>query len=55
MVVNKVPQCSEAVLLDPESLPGIYVARILATLDVCDISSFYGAKRIIAVSGQKSP
>jgi hypothetical protein len=35
-MVDKVPLCNEAVSLDPEGLPGIYVARIVATRDVCD-------------------
>jgi hypothetical protein len=55
MVVDKVPWCNEAVSLDPEGLPGIYVARIVATLDVCDLMSSTDAKRMEPVSGRKSP
>ena len=29
-------------LIDPEGLPGIYMARIVATLDVCDASNASG-------------
>jgi len=37
-VVVKVPR-NEAVLIDPEGLPRIYTARIVATLDVCGFMS----------------
>jgi hypothetical protein len=36
--VVKVPR-NEAVLIDPEGLPGIYIARIVAKLDVSNMSS----------------
>ena len=55
-MVDKVPLCNEAVSLDPEGLPGIYVARIVATLDVFDVESSLNAKRLKSFSGQqKSP
>ena len=38
----KVPR-NQVVMVDPECLPGIYVARIVATLEVCDKSSFTDA------------
>jgi hypothetical protein len=50
-MVDKVPRCNEVVSLDPEGLPGIYVARIVATLDVCDLMSSSNAKRMEPVSG----
>jgi hypothetical protein len=37
-VVDRVPR-NEAVLIDPEGLPGIYIARIVATLDCGNMSS----------------
>ena len=55
-MVVKVPLCNKAVSLDPEGLPGIYVVRVVAKLDVCDVRSSSNAKRLKPVSGQqKSP
>jgi hypothetical protein len=52
----KVPLCSEAVSLDPEGMPGIYVARIVTTLYVSNVESSSNAKRFVPVSGQvKTP
>ena len=36
--VVKVPR-KEAVLIEPEGLSGNYVARIVTTIDVCDVTS----------------
>ena len=41
-MVVKVPR-NEAVLVDPEGLPGIYMARIVATLEVVDASDASGS------------
>jgi hypothetical protein len=41
------------VSLDPEGLPGIYVGRVVATLDNCDLMSSLDAKRDPPVSGRK--
>ena len=52
--VVKVPR-QKAVFVDPEGLPGIYMARVVATLESCNVSSS-DANRFGAVCGQrKSP
>ena len=39
----KVPR-NQVIMVDTQGLPGIYVARIVATLEVCDKSSFTDAR-----------
>jgi hypothetical protein len=45
-MVVKVPR-SEAVLIEPEGLPGIYMARIVATLEVVDASDASGSDPLV--------
>ena len=45
-MVVKVPR-NEAVLIDPEGLPGIYMARIVATLEVVDASDASGSDPLV--------
>jgi hypothetical protein len=43
------------VLADPEGLPGIYMARIVATLENCDVSSLNASGSEPYVVAEKSP
>jgi hypothetical protein len=52
--VIKVPRNQE-VLVDPEGLPGVYLARLVATLDVNMSSSNVGGSPPFMVNNRKSP
>jgi len=52
--VVKVPR-KEAVFVDPEGLPGIYMARVVATLEICSMSSSDASGSEPYVVNEKSP